>query len=153
MKKVYTIAIIHKDDRVLLAMKKRGWGEGRWNGYGGKPEEDETLEEAAIREIQEESGVIAKSLLKRGVMEFRWTDKDDIAETHIYEIEDYEGEPEETEEMRPKWFKKDEVPYREMWEADRLWLGYIFEGKNFEGKVLYDGKDKIVETDIRVAEN
>jgi len=26
------------DDQVLLGMKKRGFGEGKWNGFGGKLE-------------------------------------------------------------------------------------------------------------------
>ncbi|HET8669978.1 MAG TPA: NUDIX domain-containing protein, partial [Candidatus Saccharimonadales bacterium] len=38
----------------LLAMKKRGFGINKWNGVGGKVDEDETIEQAAIRECQEE---------------------------------------------------------------------------------------------------
>ena len=31
-----TLLLIRKDDEVLLAMKKRGHGAGKWNGTGGK---------------------------------------------------------------------------------------------------------------------
>lgn len=34
MKKV-TIVFLVRDDKILLAMKKRGFGEGKWNGVGG----------------------------------------------------------------------------------------------------------------------
>ena len=34
---------------VLLGMKKRGFGQGRWNGFGGKVQAGETVEDAAIR--------------------------------------------------------------------------------------------------------
>ncbi|CAN0505072.1 unnamed protein product, partial [Ectocarpus sp. 12 AP-2014] len=32
---------------ILLGMKKRGFGEGKWNGFGGKVESGESVEEAA----------------------------------------------------------------------------------------------------------
>lgn len=32
---------------VLLGMKKRGFGAGKWNGFGGKVQPGETIEEAA----------------------------------------------------------------------------------------------------------
>ena len=35
--------------RVLLGLKKRGFAEGRWNGFGGKVDPGETIEEAARR--------------------------------------------------------------------------------------------------------
>lgn len=34
---------------VLLGMKKRGFGAGKWNGFGGKVQPGETIEEAARR--------------------------------------------------------------------------------------------------------
>ncbi len=43
--------------RILLGMKKRGFGEGKWNGFGGKVNlidgrYQETIEEAAMRELE-----------------------------------------------------------------------------------------------------
>jgi len=38
-------------------MKKRGFWAGKWNGFGGKPHGNETIKEAAIRELEEESGI------------------------------------------------------------------------------------------------
>ena len=66
-----TLYIITRDERVLLGMKKRGFGEGRWNGFGGKLHEGETCEEAALRELEEESGLKATSMEKwRGIAPF-----------------------------------------------------------------------------------
>ena len=43
---------------VCLAMKKRGFGLNRWNGVGGKVDDQkETIEEAARREAKEHVGV------------------------------------------------------------------------------------------------
>jgi 8-oxo-dGTP diphosphatase/2-hydroxy-dATP diphosphatase len=38
-------------------MKKRGFGKGKWNGFGGKVEEGECIEDSAIRELEEECGL------------------------------------------------------------------------------------------------
>ena len=50
-------AIIHKDDKILAT--KRGYGEfiNQWEFPGGKIEENETKEEALIREIKEELNI------------------------------------------------------------------------------------------------
>ena len=55
-----------KKDKVLLAMKKRGFGAGKWNGVGGKVKDGETIKQAAIRE--QESGVTLQSLEKVAVL-------------------------------------------------------------------------------------
>jgi len=48
-----TLLFLIKEDQILLAMKKRGFGMGRFNGVGGKIEPGETIEQAMIRECQE----------------------------------------------------------------------------------------------------
>ncbi len=55
--KVCTLLLLKHENRVLLGMKKRGFGMGKWNGFGGKVDPGETLLAAALREMQEESGV------------------------------------------------------------------------------------------------
>ena len=57
-----TLVYIIKNNEVLLAMKKRGFGEGKWNGPGGKlhPGEDPIV--CAARELEEEIGYRAGRL-------------------------------------------------------------------------------------------
>ncbi len=62
MKKLLTLCIIYQYPKVLLGMKKRGFGAGRFNGFGGKVENGESIEEAAKREVVEEVGLNVKSL-------------------------------------------------------------------------------------------
>jgi 8-oxo-dGTP pyrophosphatase MutT (NUDIX family) len=54
MRNTTLLFLVKKQDNkitdVLLAMKKRGFGAGRWNGVGGKLGEGETIEQAVIRE-------------------------------------------------------------------------------------------------------
>ena len=77
--KLSTICLLIKDDEILLAMKKRGFGAGRWNGVGGKVEPGESIEEGAIREMEEEIGVTAsiENLERVGEIKFYFKDKPD----------------------------------------------------------------------------
>ena len=51
MRKVLTLVLVRDvpQRRVLLGLKKRGFGAGKWNGFGGKLEPGETIEQAAKR--------------------------------------------------------------------------------------------------------
>ena len=51
------ICFLIKDHQVLLGMKKRGFGVGKWNGFGGKLKEGEDVKAALAREIKEEIGI------------------------------------------------------------------------------------------------
>lgn len=138
MKKVLTLAMVMKDGRVLLGMKKRGFGEGRWNGFGGKVEEGESIEAAARREIEEEVGITAMAMKEVGVINFSFAEDDKELEVHIFVVTDYEGEPQETEEMRPEWFVPAAIPYTDMWPDDEYWLPLLLSGKKFQGSFHFD---------------
>ena len=47
--KLLTLLFVLKPGKVLLGYKKRGFGADRWNGFGGKVQQGENIEEAAIR--------------------------------------------------------------------------------------------------------
>jgi 8-oxo-dGTP diphosphatase/2-hydroxy-dATP diphosphatase len=143
MKKIYTLVMIEKDNQILLGMKKRGFGAGWWNGFGGKVHVGETIEDAAIREVQEEVGLKVKKLIPRGILIFSFEGEEDTHEAHIFQNMEYEGEPIESDEMLPKWFYKNEMPYDEMWPADRIWIPVYLEGRNISGNFHFT-KDKKV---------
>ena len=56
-----TLLFLIEDNHILLAMKKRGFGAGRWNGVGGKPNTAESILDVAIRECKEEIEVRQRS--------------------------------------------------------------------------------------------
>ena len=135
MAKILTLVIIHDNDKILLGMKKRGFGSGLWNGFGGKIEAGETLEQAAHRELQEEAGIKATNLKSRGQILFTFADGNEDMQVNIFSSDSYEGEPMETEEMLPQWFARHEIPYHNMWADDPHWLPIVLAGKNVRGQV------------------
>lgn len=148
-KKVLTLCIVHQEDRVLLGMKKRGFGEGRWNGFGGKVEEGESVEEAMLREIEEEAGLKLTAFEKRGVLEFHYPEEDSkIHEVHLFCATEFEGEPIETEEMRPAWFATHEVPFDVMWPDDQYWFPLFLQGKKFNARFLFQDFNTITDHEL-----
>ncbi len=149
-KKILTLCIIHKHPNVLLGMKKRGFGAGKWNGFGGKVELGETIKEAAKREVYEEAGItlLDKDIDNAGVIEFEFKGNPEILEVHVFRANKFSGEPQETDEMRPVWFKANEIPYNNMWPDDAHWMPLLLSGKKFKGKFLFEGHDKILSKNL-----
>ncbi len=152
-----TLCLLIKDKggekELLLAMKKRGFGVGKWNGVGGKvdPEKgDRDIVGAAVREAEEEIGVKAKDLEKVAVLNFRFPYKEEWnQDVHVFIARNWEGEPKETEEMMPKWFKENEIPFDEMWDDDKIWLPHILEGKKLEADFIFREGEKIDKQNVR----
>lgn len=151
MKTIATLCTILKGDQILLGMKKRRFGAGKWNGFGGKPDAGESIEAAAKREIQEECGIVPNKIEKIGLMEFTYSGADGVYEVHMFVCNDFSGEPIETEEMLPRWFAVSELPYEEMWISDKLWMPLLLAGKKFKGQVAFnDGQ--IISQQVEVVE-
>lgn len=140
--------MLHNDTHILLGMKKRGFAEGRWNGYGGKLMEGETVDAAALRELEEESGIKMESLSKCGILTFIMDGVSETWETHIYAVPNFKGEATETEEMRPQWFKLDEIPFDKMWMDDKLWLPLLIAGKKFKGTFRFKDNDTMLDYEL-----
>ncbi|MDP3948717.1 MAG: 8-oxo-dGTP diphosphatase [bacterium] len=148
-----TLCFLVKENKVLLAMKKRGFGAGKWNGVGGKVSEGEDIKNATVREANEEIGVsINRADLKGyGSIKFSFDGKPDWnQEVHFFVTEKWEGEPVESEEMKPQWYEKDKLPFNEMWLDDPHWMPKVLAGKKVEGEFLFDNKgSKILKFEVR----
>lgn len=129
------------EKQVLLAMKKRGFGEGKWNGVGGKLQDGESLEDAAVREAEEEIGVIINpaDLRTVAVIDFEFDGKSDFNQrVHTFFTEQWTGEPEESEEMKPQWYAYDAIPYESMWIDDIHWLPRVLAGEKLTARFLFN---------------
>lgn len=142
-----TLLYILKDDNILLVYKKRGHGEGRWNGIGGKIEGESPVQ-CAIREAREEAGVDVKNVELCGIIYFSNVFGRDW-DVFVFRAFDFEGEPAESEEVLPEWFNINEIPYDTMWEDDREWLPVVIRGDYFVGRYDFDG-DKLVKSELLI---
>lgn len=147
MRIITTLAMVREGDRVLLGMKKRGFGEGRWNGFGGKVKEGESIEEAMVRELKEESGLNASAYESAGVLEFFFPNGLEI-EVHVFSVHSCEGRVCETEEMAPRWFSLSEIPFDSMWPDDQYWFPLFLNSKIFSGKFWFDEQANIVSHEL-----
>ncbi|MFA6525980.1 MAG: 8-oxo-dGTP diphosphatase [Candidatus Buchananbacteria bacterium] len=137
-----------------MGMKKRGFGEGRWNGFGGKVQEGETIEEGAEREVREECGLIVRNLQKFGQLDFEFhNNRGVILEVHMYKSETFEGELQESDEMRPQWFNITKIPFADMWPDDIYWFPLFLAGKKFNGRFLFGDDDIVLEQKLTETES
>lgn len=66
----FSCVFLRSRDHVLLVQKSHpDWQAGRWNGVGGKQEDGETAEQCAIREFQEETGILLDQVQEFMVLE------------------------------------------------------------------------------------
>jgi 8-oxo-dGTP pyrophosphatase MutT (NUDIX family) len=147
-----TLGFIVEDGRILLGMKKRGLGEGKWNGFGGKVEPEETIEQAMIREFEEECGLVVSGLEKRAQLHFEIDDYDKHILGHVYRITEYAGDAYETDEMRPQWFSLESLPYEQMWQDDPLWLPLFLQGEMLQAYFYFKDQQSMLDYDIQRVE-
>ncbi|MCX6701777.1 MAG: 8-oxo-dGTP diphosphatase [Candidatus Zambryskibacteria bacterium] len=142
-----------KISEVCLAMKKRGFGVNRWNGTGGKVEKGENIKTAATRETMEEIGVEIKQTNKVAELSFffphnpAWDQK-----VHVYFSESWNGEPTESEEMRPQWFSPLDLPFDSMWPDDQFWLPEVFVKKLIKATFVFGENDIIKDKEINIVD-
>lgn len=139
---------------ICLAMKKRGFGQNRWNGVGGKVEsEKETVEEAAEREAKEEINVEVANLNKIAEISFYFPHNPAFDQmVHVYFVEKWVGVPTESEEMNPAWFPVDKIPYPNMWPDDIFWLPIVLEGNLVKAMFKFGEHDTVQEKEVNIVQ-
>ena len=146
-----TLTLFFKDDKMLLGEKKRGFAKGTYNGIGGKQDSGETIEQAMIRECQEEIGATPTEYSKVGRMNFNlWYKGEHVnMEMFIYSCSDYVEEVQETEEIKPVWFDIQNIPFDKMLADDLLWLPLVLKGQKIIGKVNFDPNMKMLSHNVK----
>src|SRR4030042_7177671 len=145
-----TVCFLIRDNKILLAMKKRGFGVGKWNGVGGKRKKEESVIEAAKKEAYEEINITPTSLEKVADINFYFLNKPKWNQRVIaFLAKSWTGTEKESEEMKPKWLKLDKIPYSKMWPADAYWIKQILEGKKVKADILFSDDQQLIEKSIK----
>jgi 8-oxo-dGTP diphosphatase len=141
-----TLCYLVRDGKFLLQHKSKGlFGEGKWNGPGGKLQENEAPIEGAKREIFEETSVRADGLEECGLLNF-FKEGELFITCRVFKTQRFEGEPKDSREGKVKWFAPSEMPYDMMWPDDRHWMPLLFEGKKFQGDFMFDSELKEIKS-------
>lgn len=133
---------------VLLGLKKVRFGAGKYAGFGGRVEPGETIAVAAIRELEEESGVkvLAAHLQRVGRLTFLFPARPSWSQVvHVFLATAWDGKPVESEEMTPVWFSVNEVPYEHMWQDAAHWLPHVLAGERIRARFTFKEDNETVD--------
>jgi 8-oxo-dGTP diphosphatase len=128
--------MILRDGMVLLGKRNEDpekadselHGEGTWTMPGGKMEFGESFEEAAIREVREETGLIVDKNSLRLISVSNDRKEDAQFVTIGFLCEDFEGEPkvmEPEEIVEWKWFETAKYPLNMFFPSEKILNNYF----------------------------
>lgn len=151
---ITTLCYIEKDEKYLMlhrTKKKNDINSGKWLGVGGKLEKGESPEQCLLREIKEETGLIAKSYNFRGIVIFNYNDEESLY-MYLYTCKSFEGEIQECDEGDLKWIDKANVFSLNLWEGDKIFLELIKGECPFFYLTLNYENDKLLSHDLEFKE-
>jgi 8-oxo-dGTP diphosphatase len=146
-----TLGYVLSPDRTQVLLIRRGQPNdpafGKYNGLGGKLNEDEDIAAGMARELFEEAGITVAAMQLRGTISWPGFGADGESWfAFIFLITAFEGEPaRHNREGALEW-----IPVKallagdvETWPGDRLWLPMVFDSdpRPFHGVEPYDGFD------------
>ncbi|MBG6217991.1 8-oxo-dGTP diphosphatase [Arthrobacter sp. CAN_A6] len=137
--------------RVLLGLKKTGFGTGRIVALGGKLEPGESAAQAAAREVFEEAGLRVEGgdLTFLGTVTWDFPARPDFNMIgSIFTAERYTGTLDASDEVDPEWFPEDALPWDGMWEDAASWVPLVVEGEPFTASITLRDDNEGVETAV-----
>ena len=151
-----TLLFLVRDGQVCFAEKQKKIGAGRLNGFGGKVEPGETIEQAMIRETEEEIGITPTAYKQMGEVLFHNPSDDEAMRrmrVYVFTATEWTGEPAETDEMkRPVWYGIDQVPYDKMLAGDQIWLPYVLQGRPVKAFIRFNDDWSLAEQRVERVE-
>lgn len=137
----------HKWLMLLRNKKENDINEGKWIGVGGKVEHDESPEECIIREIKEETGLVANKVEFRGIVDFIYEFKD-YERIWVFTCVDYSGEVKECNEGTLAWINEEDILNLDLWEGDVVFLKSLLANNKelFNYELKYDENGELLYT-------
>lgn len=127
--------------------KKIDVNKGKYIGVGGHVEINETIEEALIREVKEETGLLLNSYIKRGIVIFVLNGYEE--EMHVFTSVDFSGNLIECNEGELSWVDKNKLMSLNLWEGDKYFLEKLINNEEcFKMKLIYENDVLLKKEDI-----
>ena len=141
--------VLSPDQRQVLLVHRNARPDdahfGKYNGLGGKLENNEDAAAGMRREIHEEAGIDCLAMQLRGTLS--WPGFGKHGEDwfgFIFRIERWQGQPlTRNAEGELSWVDIEQVPALNLWEGDRQFLPLVFDAdpRPFHGVMPYrDGR-------------
>lgn len=148
MKKHAVGVYLIKADKLLFLVRKKEndkyHTQGMYLPMGGHVELGEGIEEAAIREVKEESGITVHSLDLKGVLYIRSQNTGEY-DLIIFNFisSDFDGEPKAGREGSFDWIPLDHLEKANLYEGDKIYLDLMKKHQFFVLELLYKGFELI----------
>lgn len=144
---------IEKDNKYLMIFrnkKKNDLNQGKYLGIGGHIEENETKDQAVVREVFEETSLTLNSFEYRAKLLF--TNNDSYSEImHLYTSSDFSGEVNfNCNEGELVWVEKKSLSSLPMWEGDKYFLSALEANDTYFEMTLKYQNDVLVEIDNKI---
>lgn len=130
---------------LLRNKKQRDINHDKWIAVGGRLEQPETIEECAVRETFEETGLVCDELDYKGRVLFEY-DQNEPEMIYVYTCEKFHGDMHECNEGTLAWIDENEVLNLSLWEGDRIFLEKMIrrESGTFDITLHYDDAGRLV---------
>lgn len=129
--------LIEKDGKLLMGKRLNVTGEGDWGFIGGHVDSGENIEQAAIREVFEETGLKLNNLEFLGIINQSHQPSSMPPTRHyiqtVFYCKDFTGEVENKEPQycsELKWFEKNNLP-EEMFFAHKNFSKLLDQKQNY----------------------
>lgn len=156
VRKAVRCYLIKNDKIIVTKYKEPNKKAGYYEIPGGKIEEGELPEQTAIREMQEETGIIVKDLKNKGNLTIEYPDRK--FEFVVFLADDYQGKPLQFEDNSSAWIDINDLLQKEKILASIQLLkkeyinGLINENYTFNMYIKVNEQENILDIDYKEKE-
>ncbi len=144
-KRVTTGVYLIKDDKILFLVRNKkndkihSHSPGVYLPIGGHIEFRESIEEAAKREVLEESGITVHKVDLAGIINVRGQQPEHDMIVYIFTSKDFTGDPVAGNEGDFVWVDKEKLADIPTYAGDKMFHQYMLKNKFFVLDLLFEG--------------
>ena len=149
LKQAVAVCILRSDAGFLLLHRSKAPHIGKYIPVGGRLDPHETPEQAVIREIYEEAGVIIDTVRLCGIVtETSPVDYNFVL--YVYTAESDAFTPPDCDEGRLEWVQPDRIARLPIPETDPFIYDFVLHGEFFVFDAIYDDNIKLVKLEDKL---
>ncbi|MEZ4768381.1 MAG: 8-oxo-dGTP diphosphatase [Caldilineales bacterium] len=147
-RKVTTLVYAARNGEVLMMHRRKQPNLGQWTAPGGKVELNESPAECAVRELREETGLVATG---RPELRLIVTETSPLPDWQwlmfVYRISEFSGQVTSCDEGDLAWIDEDQVLALDIPQADAIFYPHVVAGSTapIAMKFEYDGDLRLID--------